>query len=339
MTEPSDRFLRQTRFAPFGPEGQAALSAARVAVVGVGGLGASLAEHLTRAGVGFLRLIDRDVVEESNLPRQALYTAADAEAGAPKAEAAAKHLAAIGGSTRLEARSEDLSLRNVAALLGDIDLVLDGLDSFTTRFLINDWCHANHKAWIHGGAVASTGSVLRIRAGGRPCLRCVFPEPEAPETFPTCETAGVLTPLPALIAALQASEAMRHFAEPQSPTRLWQIDPWSGRALSITPELDAACPCCREAAYPALESGALEPATSLCGRDVVQVHPEGTRRVALEALVEKWQGMGRIEHRGSLARLHLDAHTLSVFPDGRALVKGTDSPSEARALYARYVGC
>jgi adenylyltransferase/sulfurtransferase len=342
-----ERFSRQTRFAPFGARGQSELAHATVAVVGLGGLGSWIAEHLARAGVGTLRLIDRDVVEESNLPRQALYTQEDAERGRPKAEAAAERLAAIGGPTRLEPFVRELNRRTVEALLGPAAVVLDGLDAFGPRFLLNDWCHQRGRPWVHGGAVAGSGSVLLVTPEG-PCLRCLFPGADGTIGGETCETIGVFSPLTALVAALQAGEALRWLAGDRRPRRLVSVEAWEGRFVAVDPgERAPDCPVCAHGRFPALERDDSDELTKLCGRDTVQVAPPAAAALDLDQVAKRWEGLGRIERTRFLARLHLVGAlagerggdlVLTVFDDGRALVRGTTSAERARATYARYVG-
>lgn len=336
----SARFSRQTRFAPFGETGQARLGAATIGVVGLGGLGSWIADHLARAGAGTLRLIDRDIVEESNLPRQALYTAHDAATGRPKAECAAERLTAIGGPTRLLPIVRELAARNVDALLGGCDLVLDGLDHFAGRFLLNDWAKRARVPWIYGGAVGGAGSVLLIRPDSGPCIRCLFPGAEYAVGSETCDTVGVLTPLPALIAALQVSEAMRFFAGDERPSRLWHVEPLEGRALALKPgPTSPDCPVCSGRGFPALEAGGSEGAAKLCGRDTVQIEPAVDGAINLAAMAERWNGLGAVERGPFLVRLRRDGLVLSLFDDGRALIQGTSSLEVARAAYARSVGC
>jgi len=335
----ADRFSRQARFAPFGPKGQERTAGATVAVVGLGGLGSWIAEHLARAGVGTLRLIDRDLVEASNLPRQGLYGDADARGGRPKAEAAAERLAAIGGPTRLEPHVAELTRANVDRLLGGSQLVMDGLDHFAGRFLLNDWCRRERVPWVYGGAVGGTGAVLRIDANRGPCLRCLFPGAASATGGDTCDTVGVLSPLPALIAALQCSEALRLLAGDVRPGRLWQLEPWEGRALAIDAGPSAPdCATCRREAYPALDPAADDGDVRLCGRDTVQVAARGGADLDLAAVAARWTGLGELERGRFLVRIRQHGLTLSLFRDGRALIQGTSSPATARALYERLVG-
>jgi adenylyltransferase/sulfurtransferase len=340
----SDRFSRQTRFAPFGADGQSRLERSRVAVVGLGGLGSWIADHLTRAGVGALRLVDRDVVEESNLPRQTLYTADDVAHGRPKAEAAALRLAAVGGPTRLEPLVRDFSRRTADELLAGCDLVMDGLDHFAGRFLLNDWCRKQKVPWVHGGAVGGAGTVLLVEAESGPCLRCLFPSAEGTVGTDTCDTVGVLTPLPALIAALQVSEALRLLAGDRTPARLWHFEPWAAHAVALKPGPSSpACPVCARTSFPALEASSTDDAVKLCGRDTVQIDAPATAagataRLDLASFERRWHGLGEVERSRFLVRLRVDGLVVSLFDDGRALVQGTSSLEKSKTLYERLVG-
>jgi adenylyltransferase/sulfurtransferase len=337
-----DRFSRQVRFAPLGREGHERIGRATAAVVGLGGLGTWIAEQLVRAGVGTLRLVDRDVVEESNLPRQALYLEADAARGRPKAEAAAGRLAGIGGPTRIEPRPRELHRRSIEELLSGCDVVLDGLDHFAGRFLLNDWCRKRGVAWVYGGAVAGSGSVLLVAPDAGPCLRCLFPGAEGTVGGETCDTVGVLSPLPALVASLQTSEALRYVAGDRRPARLWHVEPWEGRAVALKPGNSSPhCPVCARTAYPALEGPDPDEAAKLCGRDTVQVEPPAAaaaRRLDLADFAVRWQGLGEVERSRFIVRLRTGDLVVSLFDDGRALVQGTSSLERARALYERLVG-
>ena len=334
------RYSRQIRFAPFGEAGQKKLRSLRVAVVGLGGLGSTLAEHLMRAGVGCLRLIDRDVIEDSNLPRQTLYTEADARAGRPKADAAAERLRSLNADPQLEVRMNDLTSGNVADLLQGCDWVLDGLDNFATRYVINDFCRREGISWIYGGAVGGEGIVLRVDAQSSPCLRCLFPEPPTAATVDTCDTVGVLTPLPAMIASLQVCELFRGIAADPPPPRLWHFDVWSGRchAATLSPQRDS-CPCCDQSQFPALNRPHQAKTARFCGQGTVQVLPEQTTELDLHRIAAGWQGLGEVQQLPVLVRLRIDEVVVTVFADGRALIQGVETTEQARALYARYVGC
>ncbi len=334
---PSDRFSRQRRFSAFGEEGHARLARSHLAVVGLGGLGSTLAQHAVRAGARKVTLIDRDIVEEHNLPRQSLYTKDDAKRGVPKAEAAAEHLSAVGGPAELVVRVRDLSRRTVSELLEGADLVLDGLDNFEGRFLLNDYCHSENTPWVYGGAVAGNGMALLVKPDGRPCLRCLFPDADQSPTPDTCETVGVLSPLPSLVASLQFCETMRYLSG-DNTSRLWNFDPWGGRVFAHEVKKGSGhCACCDEARYPALEQGDSLSA-KLCGRDVVQVMPTTERTWDLAPFADRWEGLGKVECTKFLVRLHLPEAAISLFADGRALIQGVDSVEKGRSLYSKYVG-
>jgi len=333
----NDRYRQQVRFAPFGTHGQERWQRATVGIVGLGGLGAALAAHVVRTGAGRAILIDRDFVEDSNLPRQILYTAADAARALPKAAAAKDHLSDVGSATQIVAAVEDLTVRSVERLLQSCDLVLDGLDNVEARLLINDYCRRERKPWVYGGAVGSTGAVLLVTRDG-PCLRCLFPELESAPPLETCDTAGVLSPLPAMVASLQVAEAMRCLAEAEPAPRLWHIDSWSGHAfvsdsLSLAPD----CPCCARGTFPALDRPASTTA-QLCGRGMIQITPARVLELDLADVARRWKDTGAVDCNPFLVRLKLEDCTIVLFPDGRALIQGVDNAERARSLYARYVG-
>ena len=273
-----ERYSRQTRFAPLGPAGQERLAAARVAIVGAGALGGAAAVALVRAGVGRLRIIDRDVPELSNLPRQLLFDEADVAAGLPKAVAAARHLERINSAARIEPVVADLTAANVADLLHGSDVVVDGTDNFEARFLVNEWCCRERIPWVHGGAIGAEGRVLAVEPGVSACLRCLVPDPPAPGSLPTCETAGVLGPAVLVVGAVQAMEAMRLvIGGPHAGNRLLVCDLWeqAWRTVDLTPLAAAGCPTCRGGDYPWLEGRVGGRPAVLCGRDAVQVPAAG----------------------------------------------------------------
>ncbi len=338
----SDRFSRQTRFAPLGSEGQAKLAAARVAIVGCGALGSASALALARAGVGFLRLIDRDVPELSNLPRQVLFDEADVAAGLPKAVAAAAHLARIDTTLTVEPVCADLTADNASTLLRGVDLVVDGTDNFEARFLINEVCCREEMPWVHGGAIGAEGRVLAIRPGVTACLRCLVPDPPPPGTLPTCDTAGIIGPAALVVGAVQAAEALKMLvgATDRSSGRLLVCDLWDNIWRTVDLSLLAAtgCPTCRDGDYPWLEGRTAARPTVLCGRDAVQVSSAGGA-VDLARLAERLATVGHVVANPWMVKADVEAGIqLSVFADGRAIVAGTREESRARAIVARYVG-
>ncbi len=338
---PDDRYLRQTLFAPLGAAGQARLRAAHVLVAGCGGLGAEAASLLARAGVGTLRVVDRDVVELGNLQRQALFDESDARDCLPKAVAAANRLARVNSAVRVEPVVADLDAGNVAEILAGVDLVVDGFDNFEGRFLLNDACVRAGTPWAHGACVGSYGVSALIVPGRTPCFRCLQPELPAPGSTPTCDTAGILGPAAHLIASLEVAQALRWLAtgEAPSPPALVAADVWELRLQRVElPARDPRCPCCGERRFEFLEGGAAEPAERLCGRDAVLVRSAGGGVPALRELADRLRPLGDVLVNEFVVRFRKPPYELTVFREGRTLVKGTDDPALARSLVARYVG-
>ncbi|MFC4075313.1 ThiF family adenylyltransferase [Salinithrix halophila] len=339
-----ERFSRQIRFSPIGEEGQEQLNRARVAVVGLGALGTALSHHMVRAGVGFVRLIDRDFVERSNLQRQMLYDEADAREGLPKAVAAERKLSAIDPTTRLETFVTDLTHQNAESLLAGVDLILDGTDNFSARYLINDVSVKHSIPWIYGGAVSARGMTFTVLPGETPCLRCLFPDVPSPGQAETCDTAGVIGPIVQVVAAYQATEAMKFLVGDRNSLdrRLRHYELWDNQdhAIQVENRKQADCPACGQSSFEFLTPGNHEDsAVSLCGRDTVQITPARTMDTDLERLEKRLAPLAQVERNRFLLRAQVDdTHRLVVFPDGRILVQGTSDLSTARSLAARYVG-
>ena len=338
MPPAESRYSRQTRFAPLGDEGQCKIRAAHVAIVGCGALGTVQAEIMARAGIGRLRLIDRDFVEWSNLQRQFLFDEADAAEALPKAVAAARRLARVNSEVAVEPMVADLTASNAAELFEDVDLILDGTDNFETRFLINDAAVNAGIPWVYGAAVGSYGIKLAIVPGKTACLRCVYPE-APPGAQPTCETEGVLAAVTATIAALQAGDALKMLAlGPDSvAARLTTVDVWSGVIRQLAPPGRAPdCPCCVRREFVHLDGSRRAP-ISLCGRNAVQIH-ERSRPLDLPALAQRLSALATVRSNEFALRVALEPYEMTVFPDGRAIIKGTTDIGVARSLYARYIG-
>ncbi len=336
------RYARQVVFPGIGLAGQRALMEARVTVIGCGATGSVLANHMARAGVGRLRLVDRDFVELSNLQRQMLYDEADVAEMMPKAVAAARKLRAVNSSIEIEPVVADVSPANVEALIADAGVVLDGTDNFATRYLLNDACIKLDKPWIYSGVVASYGMSMTIRPGVTPCLRCALGELPAPGSAPTCETAGVLGPAVALVGSIAAAEAIKLLVgNGELNTGMIHFDLWD---LSFDrfdlggPRPD--CPACGQRTFSFLRSEAGARATVLCGRDAVQVSVAGAPALDLNGLAGSLQAAGAtgIKATPYLIRATIDGHELTVFPDGRAIVKGAADEAQAATLYSRYIG-
>lgn len=343
MNEP-ERFDRQRRFAGIGAEGQRRIESARVLLAGCGALGGSLAQSLVRCGVGTVVLVDRDVVETSNLPRQVLFSERHARDGTPKALAAADTLAAIGGPTRVEAHVAHIDADNLPDFARGAELLLDGTDNLATRYLLNDWSVREGVPWIYAGVVGAGGLVLPVLPGRGACLRCLFPEPPPPESLPTCDTAGVVLPAVAAIAAFESALALRWIAGGEAERaafvpRLTELDLWSGDVRTLGATRDPGCPCCGARNFEFLEASTERAAVVLCGRNTVQVRPPRAMRPDFAALSARLAGAAEsVERLPALLRFRADGFRVSLFPDGRALIEGTDDPGRARGVYDRWIG-
>lgn len=336
-----DRYSRQTRFAPLGPEGQARLAAARVVIVGCGALGSASALALTRAGVGCLRLIDRDVPEVSNLPRQVLFDEADVTAGLPKAVAAAEQLRRINSAAVIEPVVADLTAANAARLLGGVDVIIDGTDNLEARYLVNEVACRDRIPWVHGGAIEAEGRVLTVIPGRTACLRCLVPEPPPPGSLPTCDTAGIIGPAAVVVGAVQAAEAIKLLVGAADATagRMLACDLWSGqwRVIDLEPLAAAGCPTCRAGDLPWLEGRLGGGATALCGREAVQV-AAASGAVDLAAVEARLAGLAEVKVNPWMLRAEVEPGIrLSVFADGRVIVDGTRDLVRGRAIAARYL--
>ncbi len=331
-----DRYSRQRRFAGIGEQGQQGIANARVAIVGCGALGGAQAEILARAGVGFLRIVDRDFVELSNLQRQILFDEEDAAAALPKAIAARNRLSRINSAVCIEAVVADLVPANIEDLLGDVTLILDGTDNFDTRYLVNDFAVSRGVPWIYGAAVGSYGLKMAVVPGVTCCFRCVYPEPPV-GVQPTCETAGVLGSVTMAIAALQTAAALKILSGDSVARVITTLDVWSGEVRQVDqPNADPDCPCCARRDFAYLRGDHRAP-ISLCGRNAVQIH-ELARPIDLPTLAARLAGLGEIRSNEFALRARIDPYELTVFPDGRAIIKGTTDIGLARSLYARYIG-
>jgi molybdopterin/thiamine biosynthesis adenylyltransferase len=333
-----ERYSRQIRFTRFGEDGQRNLAASTAVIVGCGALGTVQAALLARAGVGTLRLIDRDYVEESNLQRQILYTEEDARLGLPKAEAARRHLLAANSGVSIEAFVSDLNPADADDLLGGATVILDGTDNFETRLLINDYSVREGIPWIYGAAVGSYGIAMPVLPDDSACFRCVYPEPPG-GVQPTCETAGVLGPVTSVIGSIQAMEALKILAGRADAVRrkILRADLWNGPVRETAmPDRDPACPACGRREFAYLQGRHRAP-VSLCGRNAVQIH-ERSRPLNLTNLAMQLEGLGSVRANEFALRFHDGEHEVTVFPDGRAIIKGTTDIGVARSVYSRYVG-
>jgi molybdopterin-synthase adenylyltransferase len=339
--EINNRYSRQILFREIGAGGQEKLLNSRVLLVGCGALGASHAEILARAGVGFLRIVDRDFVEFTNLQRQTLYSESDAKDRLPKAIAAKNRLAQINSEIETEAIVADVNHSNIESFVKDVDLVLDGTDNFQIRYLINDACVKHKKTWIYGAAVSSYGTTMTILPHETPCLRCIFEEMPDAGSSPTCDTAGVIQPIISSISAIQTTEALKILTGNREKLHnsLIQIDVWQNDWRKIKlgkPNED--CETCARANFEFLDAESGEFSAVLCGRNAVQIAPPRATKIDLANLAERLKNLGEVKQNEYLVRFTAGETELTVFSDARAIIRGTDDVSVARSLYAKYVG-
>lgn len=336
------RYSRQILFREIGVDGQERLGRGTALIVGCGALGCTIAETLVRAGVGRVRLVDRDLVEWTNLQRQVLFDEADAAALLPKAAAAATHLEAINSSIEIEGIVADLTPDSIARIAPGADVIVDGTDNFETRFLINDWSVREGVPWIYGAAVGSYGVTMNVLPGDGPCLTCVFETAPPAGSSPTCDTAGIVAPVAAVIGSLEALEAMKLLAgrRDRMSRALTVIDVWEGRfdRMNVSRRTEPPCATCVERSFPHIAGRGASRSTTLCGRNSVQVSPPAGTELDLEGLAARLSAAGRVEKNRFLVRAKVEGFEITVFGDGRAIVSGTQEIDRARAVYARYVG-
>jgi molybdopterin/thiamine biosynthesis adenylyltransferase len=334
------RYARQAVAGQIGQPGQERLAQGRVVIAGCGALGSVMASLLVRAGVGHVRLIDRDFVELHNLQRQFLYDEEDVRSGLPKAVAAGQKLQRINSQIEIEPLVADLNAANAERLLADADVVLDAIDNFEGRYLINDVCVNAGTPWVYGAVIGAYGVTMDILPGRTACLRCLFPDAPAPGTLDTCDTAGILGPTVAVVAALQATEAIKLLigAEADLSPGLLQVDVWDGETQRTNVPRQADCPACVRHEFAYLQATTTSRTTSLCGRDAIQIALPGDQRLDLPELATRLRNVGEVTENAFMLRLALDAYELNIFPDARMIVKGTTDETVARGLYAKYVG-
>ncbi|HEX5446013.1 MAG TPA: ThiF family adenylyltransferase [Pirellulales bacterium] len=338
-----DRYARQIRFHELGEEGQRRLLASRALVCGCGALGTVLANALARAGVGRLRIVDRDFVETSNLQRQVLFDEDDVAQNLPKAIAAANKLRRINSQIEIEPIVADVDHTNILKLLDGVDCIVDGTDNFETRFLLNDAAVKLGVPWIYGGCIGAGGQTMTILPGETPCLRCLVHEAPPPGTTETCDTAGILGPIVNVIASIQAMEALKILSGRRDAVQrsLLVFDLWENRLLPMKAgglREGADCPTCVRHEFIWLSGERGTHTAVLCGRNAVQLAQPGGAALSLAALAEKLAGVGRVTRNPFLLRLEVDDYTLTLFADGRAIIGGTDDIATARTVYAKYIG-
>ncbi|GAE33457.1 ThiF family adenylyltransferase [Halalkalibacter akibai] len=335
--ESLERYSRQIRFSPIGESGQMELASKSVLIVGVGALGTVLANHLVRAGIGLVRIVDRDYVEMSNLQRQMLFDEQDVKDSLPKAVAAEKKLKAINSSVKIEATVTDVTKETLPALLEGVDLVLDGTDNFRTRFLLNDMCYKMGIPFAYGGAVSARGMSALFIPEKTPCLRCFINQGEG--TGQTCDTIGVISPVVDIVASYQVIEVLKYLVNDHEALRgtLRSFDVWKNHQFDLkmdTPKVG--CPTCQTKQYPALTIEE-DHVTTLCGRETVQIQRK--EKINLQTWADRLAGVSDIQLTPFLLRVQLsEGERLVLFPDGRVLVQGTEDLVRAKTLYSKYIG-
>lgn len=336
MDELFVRYSRQILFSPIGKEGQKRLQESAVLIVGMGALGTAVANHLVRAGVGHVKFVDRDFVEMSNLQRQMLFDEDDAEQALPKAVAAERKLKKINSEIEIEGVVLDVTAENIETLLEGIDVVIDGTDNFATRFLLNDAAFKKGIPYVYGGVVGSRGMSAMFIPNQTACLRCLIDEDASGET---CDTVGVISPIVDMIASLEANEAIKYLVgSKQLRNTLMTIDIWNNRVveLNIT-RVKTDCLTCQKKEYPSLSVREDRFVTTLCGRETIQI--KGKNPISLEDWAKRLNKVGKVKQTPFLLQVFLpEGEKLTLFPDGRALIHGTDDAARAKTLYSRYIG-
>lgn len=333
-----DRYSSQILFPALGEEGQKRLGSSSVVIIGCGGLGATVATLLVRAGIGRVKIIDRDFIEYHNLHRQVLFDEDDINNGLPKAIAAERHLKRINSSIEIEGIVADVNHTNVERLISGADLILDGLDNFEGRFLINDVCLKHEIPWVYGAAISSLGMTMNVIPHQTPCFRCLAFTIPNPKVIQTCDTVGVINPVPFIIGSLESVEAMKILSGTKKINRdLIFIDVWQGSFQHLKTSRRRDCPACR-GEYQFLEGEPGLKVTSLCGQDAVQVLSPEVGEVSLEKLAARLRQAGKVTLNEFMIRFKVDDREMVIFPDGRAIIKDTNDESFARGLYTKYIG-
>jgi molybdopterin-synthase adenylyltransferase len=337
-----ERYSRQILFSGLGQSGQEQLAQSRAVIIGCGALGTMQAEMLARAGVKHLRIVDRDFIEDSNLQRQIMFEERDVAERLPKAIAAHNRIARINSDIQVDARVVDVNYTNVEELIHDADVVLDGLDNFEARYVLNDAAVKLGKTWVYGAAVSSYGVQMTVIPGNTPCLRCVFPEAPPPGTTPTCDTAGVILPIIATIASFQVTEALKILTGQTAKLhgKLLQFELWNHRTAQLNLGApDPNCPACARRQFEFLTPHAGQFVMSLCGRNAVQIFPANkTITMDFASLAEMLSNSGEVSYNRYLLKFAADGYEMTIFPDARSIIKGTDDLAVARSLYAKYIG-
>jgi adenylyltransferase/sulfurtransferase len=334
-----DRYSRQVTLPYIGVAGQKSLLRSSVLVAGCGALGTVTATQLVRAGVGKVRIVDRDFIEYHNLQRQVLFDEEDVRDQIPKAMAAERHLRKVNSSVEVEGIVDDINYGSIQRHVQGMDIILDGLDNLETRYLINDAALKNGIPWVYGAAIASHGMTMTILPGETPCLRCIFPHMPEQGSSLTCDTAGVISSAPFIVASLQFVEAVKILigASDQINRTLTSIDVWDGGVARMEVQSSETCPACH-GVYEFLRPGSGTKTASLCGQDSVQILNPQKGRLSFPELAQRLEPLGPVSYNDFMLRFVADSHEMVAFPDGRAIVKGTSDQAVARGLYAKYIG-
>jgi len=342
MSQNLDRFQRQYLFKPIGEDGQRKICDSRIAVIGCGALGSVIVSTLARAGVGFIRIIDRDFIELNNLHRQVLFDEQDVKDKLPKAVAAARKIKLINSQIVAEPIVSDVNFTNIESLIRDVDLVMDGTDNFETRFLINDACVKLGKPWIYGACVGAQGLTMTIIPGETPCLRCVFESAPPPELAPTCDTAGIIAPAAYTIASLECTEAIKLLSGNKAALSksLFSVNVWTQeiKPFRLKELRDYTnCPACKRGEFSFL-NGKTSRTLVLCGRNAVQVSREDHKKINFEELAGRLEKIGKVSFNTYMLQAEIEKFNMTVFSDGRVIIKGTNDPTQARTVYSKYIG-
>jgi molybdopterin/thiamine biosynthesis adenylyltransferase len=338
-----DRYSRQLLYPDLGEEGQKKLISSKVTLIGCGALGTTTANALVRAGVGHLVIADRDFIETNNLQRQVLFDEEDIEKGLPKAEAARRKLEKINSQVKVEARVTDVNSRNIEEIIAGNDLILDGLDNFESRLLVNDATVKHRIPWIYAACISSQGLTMPIIPYETPCLRCIFETAPPPGMTPTCDTAGIVSPIVQIISAIQVMEAIKLLIGRKDALvrHLVSIDAWSGTFNKFNVQDYRSytnCPTCKEGRFDFLEAQEGTYITSLCGRNSLQITPSNKEKLNFKELKERLSKIGNVSGNKFLLRFSVDEYQITIFDEGRAIIQGTTDESIAKTLYAKYIG-
>jgi adenylyltransferase/sulfurtransferase len=332
----NDRYSRQILLKNIKEEGQAKLAKKKVGVIGCGALGTTIANNLVRAGIGYLRVVDRDIIELNNLQRQNLFNENDI--GSSKAGVIAEKLRKINSEVRIESIADDVNYENVEKIIKDMDIVLDGTDNMLVRFLINDACVKNNIPWIYGGAIETYGVTMNIIPHETPCFRCLIHDLPETGSLATCDTVGVLNTIPAIIGSIQSTEALKILLGKDINKGLLSYDVWIQSFNNIEIKRRDDCKCCIKHDFEFLNAIKKETMVSLCGKGAIQITPVNEVEISFEDLGKKLQKLGAVDYHKLLIRFKIPNYELNIFKNGRTIVIGTNDMKIAKSLYAKYIG-